>query len=193
MGQSESTQDLSNYSMANQFIAFWIYLQTFNDADKRDHHHRVIPGTAKFKHPTSIAGLWEKYSILSGFTSVNFYDKFTWQFPFLVWCSIDKMVKGTWSWDENTTNYCYDNFVADLNMHDGDGEAPGIFGYYDMFTWEGYLDVWFWRTATNIFINYIAAFWIAILFVMYYAMSDESLPLCVKGDTMVFGIKNWCF
>ena len=153
----------------------------------------MIPGTAKFKHPTSVAGLWRKFKTLDSFVAINFYDKFTWQFPLLIWCTIDKMARGEWDYNWSTTNYCYDNFVADLNMHDGDGEAKGIFGYYDMFTWEGYLDVWFWRTGQRILVTWLTQFWIATMFVMYYAMADESLPMCVKGDKMVFGISNWCF
>ena len=115
------------------------------DGEAAKHHNRVIPGTAKFKHPTSIAGLWKKFNTVNSFVNLNFYDRFVWQFPFLIWCTISKLADDSWKWDQ--TNYCYDNFVSDLNMHDGDGEANGIFGYYDLFTWEGWLDVWFWRTG----------------------------------------------
>ena len=34
--------------------------------------------------------------------------------------------------------YCYDNVWADTNLRNGD-EPEGIFGWVDVFTWEGFL------------------------------------------------------
>ena len=64
-------------------------------------------------------------------------------FFILVWCSI---WKGYDTWSKGEKLYCYDNTFADMTLNGGD-KPSGIYGYVDMYTWEGwfqmYLFGWF--------------------------------------------------
>jgi hypothetical protein len=92
----------------------------------------------------------------------------------------------------NGTRYCYDNVWADLMLADGDhNEVEGAFGYYDLFTWEG----WVSAVSIGMFATFLEEmiwnFMLTTFMVLFY-LGLPGMTICAEGDIEVFGI-SLCF
>ena len=62
-------------------------------------------------------------------------------------------------------------------LNDGD-QPPGIYGYYDMFTWAGWWEVWMTSSFIHVLEDWLFATVVAGVFIFYGAMVDADIPYC---------------
>ena len=113
---------------------------------------------------------------------------YSYQFFLLFYCTIFQIADKTLdpadikSWYSQT---CYDNTYADLVLNDGN-EPPGIYGYYDMFTWAGWFKLWMMANVLQVFEDFMAKTITAIAFIFYDTIQGPMMPWCKKGETTSF-------
>ena len=91
-------------------------------------------------------------------------------------------------WHKQGRLYCYDNVWADSLLNNG-FKPGGIFGWFDVFTWEGFAQVEMFMTVINLLYRFIEETSYAALFVAYY-LSNTNMVWCFPGETidMPFGL-----
>ena len=110
---------------------------------------------------------------------------YSYQFFLLLWCTfyqignkkLDPLDAASWA-----AQTCYDNTYADLVLNDG-SEPPGIYGYYDLFTWAGWWEVWMLSAFLNFIENFIFATTLALSFIFYEVLIGPETPWCTTGET----------
>lgn len=144
---------------------------------------RVKPGELVLKQVDS----W--YSIYDYWQQVSAYSVYQrgWTHP-----SIFQLILLTWCWayglgqqesyehEGHAIRYCYDNVFADISLNGG-YEPSGIYGYIDVFTFEG----WFEAFAFGIMKKLEEEFWFNLFFsifmtAVFWAMPNT--PLCSMGE-----------
>ena len=94
----------------------------------------------------------------------------------LVWCSLFGLSQG------ERFQYCYDNVFADILLNGG-VEPEGIYGYVDVFTWKGFLQVWGVSIVNDLFaevaVNTVVGLFLALV---YYKLNESGLPICQPGE-----------
>ena len=78
--------------------------------------------------------------------------------------------------------YCYDNVWADTLLRGGD-EPPGVWGYFDVFTWEGFATAWIFKLTWETLKTFIANSIYAAMFTLMYAANDD-MVWCFPGEKM---------
>ena len=138
---------------------------------------RVKPGMLKLKEPDTIIGIFEKWETIYEYSEkIVWYSPIVYQFMLLCWCTIFGLSQG------EKTEYCYDNVFADILLEGGD-EPDGIYGYVDMFTWDGFLEVYGISIANKIFTEFMVNSVVSIFLAgVFYKFNESGIPLCTEGE-----------
>ena len=78
--------------------------------------------------------------------------------------------------------YCYNNVWADTLLKGGD-EPPKVWGYLDVFTWEGYFMAWLFKIMFETLMDNIEGSIYAAIFAMFY-VSNDAMVWCFPGEKM---------
>ena len=85
--------------------------------------------------------------------------------------------------------YCYDNIFADINLRGG--SPTGAYSVFDLFTWQGFGYALAYAITANT-LNYMLMLVFTLVGFMGIYLFVPSLPFCMKGDIVIFGI-DLCF
>ena len=122
--------------------------------------------------PTTILGKIKKYeTIISYVSGTTIVDPMFWDFLLLILCSIDP---------GNTDHYCYDNVFADMSLNSGDAPS-GIYGYIDVFTWEGFVSALVISAMYKSFQGFVASVITALGFVLLFTIRPD-IKFCSTGE-----------
>ena len=105
------------------------------------------------------------------------------QFWLLLGCTFGHLQKDA-SWHDIGQGrlYCYDNVWADSLLNNG-FYPGGIFGWFDVFTWEGYAQVQVFITIIYMLRRFIVQGIYATIFVFYY-LANSNMVWCFPGETI---------
>ena len=109
----------------------------------------------------------------------------------LVYCSSYKMWNLPYWGFGSDKLYCYDNMFADSNLHNGDGEAKGVYKWFDVYTWSGWLDVYVLIMFFTLFKTIVKDLFYLIFFVGLYLANDD-MVWCFPGEKIPFFFMNLC-
>ena len=118
-------------------------------------------------------------------TSYEIIDPMFYHFLLLLYCQL-----GQWN-----DPYCYNNIYADLTLSNGTGKATGIYKYVDVYTWEGFLAMFFFGYMFSTIMSFLTSTLASIGFVLVFGL-DPTLKFCKKGELGdLFGsdICEWVF
>ena len=131
--------------------------------------------------------MYGKYKTIINFAAVGIK---VWQsFFVLLWCTF---WKGYDTWTKGEKLYCYDNSYADMKLNGG-YKPSGIYGYVDIFTWEGWIQVYIFSWIAKIIKREINNLLWQALFIFLYLFNPE-IPMCLPGENLniAFGLLNGC-
>ena len=101
----------------------------------------------------------------------------------LSWCYTYKL------FDEDHSPYCYNNVFADLNLNSGD-EPDGIYGYVDVFTFEGWAECLLFAVINFFVMEFLTSTILMMMFGMValsITYDNPSFPLCTTGVWAITG------
>ena len=150
---------------------------------------RVKPGMLQLKNPDTFIGIYNKYESIVEWTDMHeFWDQFTWVTLTMLVCSAY-----TPELPEGETLYCYDNILADFLLNNGD-KPDGIFGYVDVFTWNGWWQVVGYSALRYFVVELIMETITAYFLAHVFSQMDDSFPLCQtgEGELVLFGTVDLC-
>ena len=145
---------------------------------------RVKPGELKLKKHNTFQSMFYYYNAImeyNGDLKIAFFPE-VWQFFLLFGCNIFHAFneEPAYMYTPNGTRYCYDNIYADLYLNGGD-RPDGIYGWIDVFTFEGWFWVWIVgilrKTITSLIFNAL----VGVVFGLIWT-TDLSKPLCIEGS-----------
>ena len=75
----------------------------------------------------------------------------------------------------------------------GGDQPSGIYGYIDLFTWQGWIKMYLIGWVVKLTRNYIEAIIIRSLFILLYLFNND-MVLCYPGEKLpiFFGLVNGC-
>ena len=83
-----------------------------------------------------------------------------------------------------STEYCYDNPIADVTMYGGHPKYKSIYGFLDWYTWSG----WFEALGFHIMMASLKELVVMMVVVgtsVGYLMTNTGTPFCLAGDFKV--------
>ena len=83
------------------------------------------------------------------------------------------------------TDSCHNNVFADLALNGGTPASNTIESVVDVYTWSGWLKLFFFSIILNGIIYNIVFLFGAVAYSLYY--SSANTPLCTTGDLVLWG------
>ena len=149
---------------------------------------RVKPGMLKIKNPDTFVGIYNKFETMVLYANdPQPWSEFTWVTLTMLVCSAY-----TPTLPIGETLYCYDNILADFLLNNG--EPEGIYGYVDMFTWDGWWQVVGYSALNYLIVELLIETITAYFLAHVFSQMDASFPLCQpgEGELVLFGSIDLC-
>ena len=175
MGGTTSSTNIPELQDLVSVAVVW-YAETFGGILPTE-HGRVAEGSLLLKTPTSMLQWYSEFETIFNYADrPEFYSPITFQFIFLVVCSIH---------NQSITAKCYDNVFADVALQNGI-YPRGIYGYFDMFTWYGMSKV---LLFTSIYwvAKYLLFNTLSVLAMGLYMSFTPDLVFCNNGEWDLWG------
>ena len=110
-----------------------------------------------------------------------FFKPVFWHWMILMYCAVYN------TWDKQYYGfgtdklYCYDNVFADVDLHNGDGEATGIYQWYDVYTPLGWLETYMFYMLYVLMTTYVRDGLYSVIFTLFYLANDD-MVWCFPGE-----------
>ena len=124
------------------FISGIVYWYAANVMNRDPSTFGRVTGSVTFQDPAKSMLEWydQLQTAFLYFDSPEFYSSITLQAVLLLYCAAYKSEQLGYIGLDAFKGNCYDNAFADVTLKKG-YHPYGVFGYYDLFTWKGYLEL----------------------------------------------------